>query len=109
MEERRLAEPDRIRDLAEADAGKAAAREELLGSIENLLARRALSGDGSHFPTDRSVEAYRSVGRMSRRSCRRSRVGMRARRVCFQPALGIDGRHAAGSRGGDRLAVDVIL
>ena len=65
VEERRLAEPDRVGDLAQADAGEAAPREQRLCGIENLLPWRELSSSGSHFPTDRSVEPYRSNGRES--------------------------------------------
>jgi hypothetical protein len=71
VEERGLPEPDRLRDLGETDAGVPALGEELLGGVEDLVARALLGGGGGEaqgvglLPTDRSVTLFRPVGCMS--------------------------------------------
>ena len=67
VEQRRLAEPDRLGDLAHADAGEAAAREERLPRRRGSCRVTRFPGCLScAIPTDRSVDLYRSTGRLSR-------------------------------------------
>ena len=88
MEERRLAEADRLGDLAQADAGEAAPREQRLGGVENLLARRDVSAATDRIlPTDRSVEHYRSNGRLS--------IDMWRAAACRRCGWAGDGRRAS--------------
>ena len=65
VEERRLPEAGGLGDLAHADAGEAAAREQVLRGVEDPVPRANL--DDCCFPhtTDRSVYNYRSIGRLS--------------------------------------------
>src|SRR5262249_25687346 len=68
-EERRLAEPDHLGDLAQADAGIAALGEQRLGGVEDLVPGALLAcGGWLHHPTDRSGPLFRSVGEVSSRS-----------------------------------------
>src|SRR6185503_4943914 len=63
VEQGRLRESDLLGHLGEPDARETAAREELLGAIEDLVARwLSLGGGARHRPSDRSHLTDRSVG-----------------------------------------------
>ena len=108
VEQGRLAETGRLRDLAQPDAGEAAAREERLGDLEDLLARarRCALGTAHRLPARpigrREKLTDRSVGRqalglhhLDGPETRRAAASARRRGPPARSACARDGRGAA--------------
>jgi hypothetical protein len=56
MKESRFSQRNRLGNLAQADAGEAAPREQRFCGVENLFPRGDFGCEGRHEPTDRSVD-----------------------------------------------------